>query len=152
MAKERKKLIVLGIFIVIVVIAAVAAYFFFIHTKICDSKECFESSLETCSRAEYLEDGEDATWQYTIIGESGGECVVNSQILQVKTGTIDLEKIQGLDMDCSLPLGYVASPSEDLTRCHGLLKEEMQDMIIRKMHSYILTNVGRISEELNKAV
>ncbi len=163
MEKRGKDWILIASAVVIFIAAVVLVGWIWIssYSKDCADESCFESSLEKCSRAVWINEAEDASWGYGINGRGFlctlnsnlcGECIVNVKLLQVKGGSIDLEKLNGRSMDCYLPFGYAANPQEDLSRCHGILKEEMQDMIIRKMHSYILTNVGRISEELSRAV
>ena len=44
------------------------------------------------------------------------------------------------------------NPVENLGLCHGLLKEGLQDLIIKKMHTYIIENMGKINEELESAL
>jgi len=60
--------------------------------------------------------------------------------------------MEGKEMVCYLPLGTITSPQGNLANCHGLLKEEMQSLIINRLHNYIVNNLGQISEELTKAI
>ena len=151
------------IIIAIVIILAAAVFFSFFYYKKCSDLGCFNSALSNCIKASYINEAQDASWLYKIEGGKGGifcflvksqceQCKINVKLLQVKQGATDLSAIQGLGMNCYLPFSYVDLPQADLSRCHGLLKEEMQDLIIKKMHSYIIEHVGEISEELNKAV
>lgn len=150
--RTRIYITLLIVLAVIVVIVAGILIFFFTYSKSCSDRSCFESAMARCSRAGFIDENPETVWQYSITGKSGGLCNINVQLLQIKKGTSDLEKLNGLDMDCSLPIGYVANPQDDLTKCHGILKESLQEMMINKMHVYILENIGRISEELTKAV
>ena len=52
------------------------------------------------------------------------------------------------DMDCALIYGRFIYPEKDLNNCHGRLKEEMQAIIIKKLHNYIIDNLGTIGEGL----
>jgi hypothetical protein len=54
-------------------------------------------------------------------------------------------------MTCYYPLGTAAYAEKDLSKCHGLLKEELQTIIINKLHAYILENLGKVEEGLEKA-
>ena len=145
-----KKRIILVILIIIV--AIIAIFFTFLYTKKCSDAVCFNKALAKCSKASYVNDANDATWVYKIGGKSGDECKINVKILQLKEGTIDLSILEGKEMDCYLPLGSISSPQENLANCHGLLKEEMQGLIINKLHNYIVSNLGQIGEELGKAI
>jgi len=53
-------------------------------------------------------------------------------------------------MTCYIPYGSLTVPQENLKNCHGELKEELQDVIIKKMHTYILDHIGEINKELEK--
>jgi hypothetical protein len=55
-------------------------------------------------------------------------------------------------MDCYLPLGSLVSPESDISRCHGILKEGMQNLIIRQLHTYIVENVKDIGSELENII
>ena len=141
------------IFIIVIVAITLAIIFLqFIFVQKCSNIECFNTALLECRKTSFLNDATDATWLYTIEGKKGSECVVNVKFLQAKQGTVEIVKIEGKDMDCYLPFGAIQSPQQDLTRCHGLLKEGMQDLIIKKMHAYIIEHLGEISSELEKAV
>ncbi len=144
------------IFVLIIVFVAVIFLTFF-YTKKCQNRTCFDSSLRGCKKASYLNDGEEAVWRYRIRGRVwGGEfkknCKINVELVKIKRGGIEMESVEGKSMDCYLELGVVDFPERDITRCHGILREEMQNIIIQKTHAYILDNIGRISEELEKAL
>lgn len=134
--------------VAVVVVLAAAIYFTFFFSYKCDDMACFQTHQEKCAKTKFVNDLEDAAWKYFIKKKSNGECVVNVELLQVKKGSLDLQKLEGKNMDCYLKLGDTASPESDISNCHGLLKEGMQDMIINKMYSYILDNLGEIDTNL----
>ena len=142
----------LVLFIVFIIVLGLAIFFTFFYATKCNNYECFNSRLQKCSRASFQYDGQDATWYYKILGKSDGKCKVYTELRQIKKGQIDIERLQGQSMTCFLPLGITDFPEKDISRCHGLLKESLQDTIIQKLHNYILSNIGQISEELNKPV
>ncbi len=165
---EKKK--VRAILIVIILIVTVAAiYFTFFYSKKCEDMACFNSALSKCRRVKFLNDAEDAAWLYKIKGKRGEECKVQVELLKLKEGSTDLLILEGKNMECFLPfssvvspqenlarckgeLSSVVSPQENLARCKGELKEGMQEIIIKRLHNYIIDNLGEISEELEKAV
>ncbi|MFA6022500.1 MAG: hypothetical protein WC781_00255 [Candidatus Pacearchaeota archaeon] len=147
MKKEGGKgKLILGIIILIVLVLAV--FFTFIYTPKCKDVSCWESKLKSCSKASYMNDAKDITWQYKILGKSGNKCQVYVKALEVKQGLTSAMILQGKDMKCLLPYGIIASPESNPNLCNGILKEEMQTLIIQKLHQYILQNIGTISQEL----
>jgi hypothetical protein len=138
--------------LIVLIIVVVGVYFLFFYTKKCNDAACFNSALIKCKKTSYISDAEDGSWFYSIKGKEEETCKVNVKMLQLKRGTIEMSSLQGKDMDCYLPLGIVTSPQEDLDRCHGILKEEMQKIIITRLHNYIVGNLGDIGEELEKAI
>lgn len=136
----------------LIVVLAAAVYFTFFYSYSCDDKSCFVSHQEKCSRTVFVNEEDNAVWKYKIKGKEDGMCVINVELTEVKQGNLDLIKLKNKDMNCYLPVGAVTSPEADISKCHGRLKEGMQEIIIENLHSYILDNVGTIDEELDKVV
>lgn len=147
--KEILKFIII-VFIFLVILTFV--YYFFFYRKICQNKDCFANSLVKCNKAVWINDAEEATWLYTIKGASEKDCEVEVKLLIVKKGKVEMEKAQGKSMTCYLPLNTFMSPEQDLGKCSGLLKEELQDLLIKRLNSYIIENLGQVSEELTKPI
>lgn len=153
---DKKKLAEILLVFLIVTVFLLLVYFvvyediFLIFTRDCLDEECFRQNLAKCRRAQYLNDEKEAAWLYTIKGREEGRCEVEVELLSIKEGEIGLRSAEGKAMTCYLPSDAVTTPGEDLSLCTGVLKEEMQDLIIKRMHSYILENLGQINEELNK--
>ncbi|MBU3912583.1 MAG: hypothetical protein KKB21_01800 [Nanoarchaeota archaeon] len=156
---KKRRVIWISVSAVIVILFLALIFIYFYKTN-CSSKECFDSKLERCDKAVFIEDTPDSAWQFDIEGKSlmcsvnpvaCSECKVNVKLLQIKRGNVDSVKLEGLEMVCMLPFGIVTSPQGDLSRCHGPLKEQMQDLIINRLHTYILSYVGKIGEGLSEA-
>lgn len=143
----KKKIILISLIVLLVLLAAIILY-----RKTCDNISCFNTYLEGCRKATYIDDAQDSTWKYTILWRSGESCAVEVKVLAVKEGSVGIERLEGKDMTCYIPLEAKVDPKADLEKCHGILKEEIQNLIIQKMHSYILENVGRVSEELRQVI
>jgi len=142
----------IGIFfltILIIVVLSAAFYFTFFFAYKCDSKECFVTKHAECKRSTYMNEIDGISWLYHIKGKSKNNCKISVKILEVKEGSIDQEKLEEKEMDCLMEIGDISSPESDIGRCHGELKEELQGMIIKKLHQYVLDNLGEISEDLN---
>lgn len=136
----------LAIGVIIVLISAVYFTFYFYYQ--CNNSECFKAHQQDCARTIYVKDTEDTTWQYLIEGEEDEKCKINVKVLSIKTGSIDKKKLEDASMDCYLPLGSLVAPESDISRCEGPLKEKMQEIIIQKLHAYIIENVENIGSGL----
>lgn len=134
--------------VVIILVVLVSAYFLFFHVKRCSDEICFDNALAKCSKASFLNIKEDSRWEYLIKGSSSGKCLVyvKNEFIAID----EVKELQGKSMVCSLLKGVVMQPESDLSQCHGLLKESLQDIIIERLHIYIVQNIGQINEELEK--
>lgn len=146
----EKRWVAIGI--IILIVAAASIYLTFSYVEKCKNIACWEEKLTKCKKASYISDNKDITWRYIIKGKKAGSCLVNVEVIQIKQGLASTQILEGKSMNCYLPFGVVAPPESNPNICHGILKEEMQSLIIEKLHQYILENVGEIAEELEKAV
>ena len=146
MVQKRRVSGILLILFVIILIATI--YLTFIYTPKCKDIACWEAKLVKCSKAKYLNDAKDISWFYIIKGKVDDRCEVNVKALEIKRGLTTTEVLKGKDMDCFLSLGVITEPEQNPNICNGRLKEEMQTLIIQKLHQYIVSNIGEISQEL----
>jgi len=148
-SSNSKYCLTIGIIAVVVLIAIILLYLIFFRMRVCDERECFDDALRNCDRASYINDEDPtATWNYEIQGRSGDECEVKVNLLQVKEGRAEMERLEDKSMVCNLHLGMVTDPESNLGRCKGILREEMQTIIINRLHKYIMDNIGKIDEGL----
>jgi len=144
--KKRQNII---LFVCIVIALTILIWINFIYIKQCKDNLCFYNSLKKCSRASFISDG-NMTLKYTIHGKSLKNCVVNVKLLDAGISNKDLKKIKDLEMNCYLPYQIIMAPESDISLCHGNLKEAFQDLIINKLHTYIVKNLGEINADLLK--
>lgn len=144
--KNRKFAIVGAVVVIILIVFAVKFDLFAVRT--CENIECFQEMIQDCEPSEYINDGVEATWKYKILGEGGDGCLIAVTLLQPKSGDFEVEALRGMKMECVYPRGYVEQPGGNLDACHGELKEELQGIVIRKLHEYILENLGEIGQEV----
>lgn len=135
---------------ILLIVIAVTVYITFFYQPVCDNAVCWETKLSECSRAQYIHNPIDVTWEYKINGEIEGRCEVEVTALQIKRGLKRTEVLEGHTMTCFLPLGATTPPEGNPNLCTGRLKEEMQNLIIIKLHEYVVQNIGQITEELTK--
>lgn len=149
---KRKVVISIALLIVALAGLAITSYYLYFYSRQCGSEECFSSSLIKCNKMEFIRDDSNNIIKYKILGRQEDSCEINVNILQIKKGTSELAILEGKDMNCVLPLGVFADPAKNLKNCHGILKEEMQNIIIQRMHAQIVENIGKISEETTKVL
>lgn len=149
--RYRKRIILFFVIGIIVIVAGI--YLIMNSGKVdCSGYECFQENMRRCTKATYINEGQKATWRYDILGGQGGECLINVKMLQAKEESFSLKELSGLEMECSYPKGIGVYPEKDLTKCHGRLKEELQTIIIEKLHTHIINNLGKIDKSLNSAL
>jgi len=144
--KLRKK-VGLALIALITLLVIFSVYLMFFYSVPCNDKDCFDNAMLKCKKVSLIKEYEEASWLYRIIGGSGEDnCRVEVKLLKLKEGSIDSEKLQGKSMICDV-LKTETRPEQDTSKCSGVLKEELQDIIIKRMHEYILENLGEIKEE-----
>ena len=147
---RNKKNVVIVVVLAIVILSAYFVPNMFV--KSCGNFRCFYDSMTTCNKAVYVNEDPEASWQYKILGTAGTNCVVNVELLFAKEGEAKMEDLVGYDMECQYPFGVGAYPDKDLSKCHGRLKEELQTIIINKLHAYVMENMGQFEDSLNNLV
>lgn len=149
--KKTKKFksfdIILAVIILVLIVFAV--YLMKLNIEQCKSFACFKDKMEKCEKASYINEEPEASWEYEIEGKEGNQCKIEVTLLLAKKGELGIDKLTGYDMDCFYPLGTGTYPEKDLRQCHGRLKEELQQIIINKLHSYIIENLGQIDLGIN---
>ena len=142
----KKRLLISLIIIVIAVILFIIIYFFY-YAKPCNDSACFSNSMTKCSRVYFIKEDSKASWYYEIKGTSGKDsCSVLVRLLKMNAGDIDTETLQGSEMTCIVNKADTSAPEENMKSCNGLLKEKLQEIIIDRMHSYLLQNLGEIKQ------
>jgi hypothetical protein len=134
-------------FFMVLALMIFGGWYFFFSYEDCSSWECFNSGLEKCDRVRFI-GGSDMIFDYTVKGFSGGACEVDVKLLKGELNNQDSLKLEGSEMTCMLPRGVVMIPESDIGFCHGMLKEGLQDLVIRKLHSYLVQNLGKLNLEM----
>lgn len=143
-----EKSIKIVIISVIIIFTIIGTYLVFLRSINCKDEFCFQNALISCKRSTFINIQEKATWEYIIIGQTSDSCIVKVRNLHMDI--IEAKKIEGKTMICYTQKGFSIFPEERLDLCKGELKEEIQEIIIQKLHNYITNNIGQIKEELKK--
>ncbi len=144
---KKKEILKISIFIGLLIIVSYIIYSVLVYVPICENDSCFRNSLKKCNKATYIKDDDKKTIKYDIIGSSGTRCITKVKILQIKKGQNDLSNLEGKEMECRIPLGSIEDPDASLNDCHGRLREEVQEVIVQRLYSQIVENIGEISRE-----
>lgn len=131
----------------ILVIAVLALYYTFVPTA-CIDYSCFEAHMARCTPAVFVNEEQEATWRYSVLGTTQKTCETEVTLLNAKESDVNLRKYQGESMRCYYDIGATGFPEKNLAACHGPLKEAMQEIAIEKLYKYIVANLGEIRDEL----
>ena len=136
-----------AIVIAIVFLVWLVWFIFFSYEDCGNSWDCFNKNLEGCDRTKFI-GGDEMIFEYIIKGKSGDECKVDVELLQGELNNQDSIKLEKQKMSCFLPLGVLMIPESNIGNCHGMLKEGLQDLLIKKLHVYLVQNLGKLNLEL----
>ena len=154
---NKKKYTINILLISIIIILLILLIFTFFYTKKCSDYMCFNSAVVNCEKASYLHEDIEAVWQYKVLGKKDGRCLINVKLLMVKKGKTDAESLVGKEMVCKLAEEDINSfisknqdikPQADINKCNGILKEDMQTIIIKNLWGIVIKNLGSIKEEV----
>ena len=133
--------------VLILVVAVLALYYTFVPAR-CQDFSCFEAYMTKCIPAVYINEEEEASWKYEVIGTADKNCDIEVTLLNAKKGNIDLRQYESTVMTCSHTIGVAGYPEKNLATCHGTLKEGLQAVVIEKLYKYIIVNLGEIREDV----
>jgi len=145
----KKNRTVVALVLFLVMSSALALYFTFEPTS-CETLECFQDHMVVCKPASFVNENREASWRYAIQRLTDKGCVIEVTLLQAKEGELHLRNFEGDSMLCTYPRGVIAYPDKDMSLCHGLLKEDLQGLIIEKLHGYIINNLDDIKNEFSR--
>lgn len=137
------------VIIVFVSISSIGVFLFFGVGKTCDDVTCYNNLMEKCSKGSFINEQPEASWKYVVKGKRlDNTCRVEVILLQAKEGDMRLRDFEGTSMTCFYKRGIISQPEKDISNCHGILKENIQDLFIRKLHEYILDNLDEVEQNL----
>jgi len=142
--------LIISLVILTVLLIAILAYYLLFYMRPCNTNDCFINSFDKCKKVSFIKEDSQAVWQYKILGADGkSKCKVGVELQRLNQGTVENERLEGEIMTCSVGAESALEVEGDLGKCTGALKEEMQEIIIQRMHNYLLRNCGEIKEEFN---
>lgn len=144
-----KKSVKIGliVFFSLLILASIWLTFFYYHK--CENQTCFNDYLQDCRKATFISNN-NMVFEYTIQKQTKFNCIVEVKLLQGDLSNQDSLKLEKKQMQCYLPLNTVVVPEADISLCKGELREGLQELIIQKLHAYIVQNLGKINADLLK--
>lgn len=127
-------------------IALSFAFYYTLEPKPCQSFACFQEKMSACKPVQYVNEEPEASWKYEIVRKTSQGCNIEVTLLSAKEGDLRLQDFEGHSMLCTYQHGLVTYPDKDMSVCHGLLKEDLQGLIIEKLHDYLLANLLDVQE------
>lgn len=133
--------------VLIIAVAVLALYYTFIPVS-CVDYACFEERMARCKSAVYINEQDEGSWRYQVIGTEQNSCAVEVTLLSAKNADLGMREYENQEMRCYYGLGVTGYPEKNLDACHGPLKEGLQKIVIEKLYKYVVANLGEINEEL----
>jgi cell division protein FtsI/penicillin-binding protein 2 len=145
---KKIKIILIALIILIIIFVIFLIYVFIIKSDSCENEKCFFNSLKDCKKVYFVKEDPEYSWLYSISKEASKDsCEVKVKLLEIKKESSDSKILQDKEMICIVPKTTKDFPEKEISRCSGVLKEQLQDLIIQRMYDYLLTNV----QEINKS-
>lgn len=141
------------VFAVVLVVCAIVVLSFALYATLkpvtCKDFACFEKHMGACTRASFVNEEPQASWKYDITQRTAEGCQIEVTLAQAKEGELRLRDFEGHSMTCVYPFGVIAYPDKEMIRCHGRLKEDLQELIIERIHSYLINNLADVKNILD---
>ena len=130
----------------------ISVFMIFFYSQNCSDEQCFKNAMAYCARASYSTANENSSWRYTVDGISlfeKGDCKMTVKNLNVVGDRTTVDAMKGREMTCFIPMTDVSQgimPDQRIELCHGYLKEGLQDLIIIRIHAYLIQNLAVIQQ------
>lgn len=137
----------------------VAGYYTGYFPKECgQNKSCFQKYVQDCKPAQVAVIRNNNAYLYAVGSQLGKTCEVNIKALRMDAGAPpEFKSLEGKEMSCKIPKQELAATNFDdfdnlLTYCHGPLKEELYGIIIQRMYSLVVSQLGDIVKEAQQVL
>jgi hypothetical protein len=137
--------------LIVIILGLTLLYYFEFFTKPIECKDvaCYKEYLLTCKKSFLINEDENYVYRYEILKENGNSyCDVDVVLIKIKNGSSEGEKLESLNMLCKINRFEDILPEKNMLSCTGKLREELQEIIINKLHSVIFQNLNKINEKL----
>lgn len=143
---------IIAVAVTILLLLLIGSYFTFFYTIKCNNQQCFIESLRKCSKSSFVNEPDFTTWKYAIKGKENRNifCVVEVTAQSINSTDEETKSLEGKSMTCSIPLEISGTffPEDRLEYCHGLFKEGLQEILLKRMNEYVIQNIGEINQSI----
>ncbi|MEK6904072.1 MAG: hypothetical protein AABW87_00595 [Nanoarchaeota archaeon] len=144
----------------LIFVAALVIYTSGVIKKDCGrDKVCFKEHFMECKTAKLISIKNDNVYSYTIGSSFGSDCNMYVRMERIALGSDpQFEKmLEGREMTCSIPRQQIREVDVDnlnsfIDYCQGELKEGLYELIIQRMYTLVVKELGSIIEQARKAV
>lgn len=137
----------------------VAGYYIGYFPKECNQdKSCFQNAVQECKPAQVTVVRNNNAYLYAVGNQLGKNCEVKIKAVRMDAGAPpEFKKLEGTEMSCRIPKEKLAVTNFDefdnlLGYCHGTLKEGFYEIIIQRMYSLVVSQLGDIVKEAQKVL
>ena len=146
---KLKKSVIFMIILLVIIMLGFLYYFFDYFPRKCNDVDCYQNALVNCKKSFYIKEEENYVWRYDILNKNDkSSCNVKVRLLKVKKGDVEIDDFMDKEMICIVQKYEYTYPEKDMLRCTGNLKEKLQEIIINRLHNYILQNLEKINQKL----
>ncbi len=139
---KRFRYFYIPLMIILIGVTVYLRMFYFVQ---CDSNECFYNSLNECRRSEFKHDFNGGYREYKVLGGDENSCDVEVEFFY-RLNEKNADLFNGKKMVCEVKKGSGYFPESDLTSCHGILKETLQEVMIDRMKNVVYENVDDLKK------
>ncbi len=149
-----EKIAVAGL--IFIVMFVIGYYTGFLRENCKDNAECFNSRISKCRASEVLFAKNNNLYRYEIRSSVFGYCEMKVTLERVEAGAgQEFKDLQGKSMKCEIPKKLLNEVSlekfDDMMKyCHGRLKEGIYEIIINRMYSFLVGQLGDVVKEIKK--
>lgn len=146
-----KNSIIISLVIIILGIAVLYYSGILLKPVECKDTACYKEYLLTCKKSFLINEDKNYVYRYEILrANENSYCDVQVRLIKIKNSTTsDSEKLEGLEMICKINRFEDILPEKNMLSCSGKLREELQEIIINRLHNVILENINKINEEFS---
>ncbi|MBI1973098.1 hypothetical protein HYS50_03765 [Candidatus Woesearchaeota archaeon] len=121
-------------------------------------KNCFQEKVKDCKPAQVAVLRNNNAYLYWVGNQLGKFCEINIKALRIDAGAPpEFKALEGKEMSCDIPKTELQKMDIDsfdnlLTYCHGPLKEGLYEVIIQRMYTLVVSQLGDIIKEAQKVL
>jgi len=149
-----------GIIIIILFLLIIGSiFYFFLRIPRCDTSGCFEANAIDCKKSKIvLVEANGSMSEYIIRGREGKNCVLDVKLLRIAGLSSELRnKFEGKEMRCNIPKNEfsrmrVEKMADNLDYCKGPLREEIYDVVIKKLYKLVVRDMNTVLEEIERVI